>query len=168
MHPTIQKRFDALEARRATLVARVEALTPEQQIQRPDPKAFSPAEVIQHLAMTEEFDLGFLRTNPPPTIKDRKPHVTFIFNRTLNQMKLPVKRIGTPPMLVPKGVITLAQAESQWEAARVELRGFFEQAEEPDDAFIKFNFLFGTASATELLAFLEAHMTYHEQRFPKV
>jgi hypothetical protein len=166
MDSTIQRRFEALEARRAAMVAKVDAMPLEQQTKRPDGKGFSPVQVIQHMAITEEFDLTFLRNNPPPTIKDRKVRVTFIFNRTLKQMESLEKRIPTPPMLVPRGDMVLATTAGRWSAARVELRGFFEQAEDPHEAFIKFNFLFGTASADQLLTFLEGHMTYHEHFFP--
>ncbi len=166
MDMELQKRFDNLEARREALVERVRALPPEKQRQKPLSKAFSPIEIIMHFALAETSNNGFLKKAPPQTLKGKKVWHGIFYEPTLRGMQNPAKQVGTPPMFVPKGDFTLDQADKQWATARRDLGMFLEKVERPEAAFIKFLFIFGTLSAADYLAFTEAHMHYHETRFP--
>ena len=168
MHPAIKKRFDDLEKRRAALTARVRGLTPAAQNAHPDPAAFSPLEVIKHFALAENGNLQFLRNTPPISLQGQKPHLRFVYHKVLATMQAANKRVGTVPYMVPHGPLTLEEADRSWEAARAELAGYLEAVESPDDPFCKFMFLFGLGSASDYLALMEAHMHYHEVRFPAV
>jgi len=168
MHPEITKRFIALEARRKAFVERVKALPQDKQTAKPNAKSFSPAEVVMHLAIAEQGNLGFLQKAPPPTLKGKKTHMTFIFKKTVASMQKPVKPIMTPSSMIPKGPVNVDEAARVWEDVRRETAKYLEQVATPDEPFIKFLFFFGLGSAADYLTLLEAHMTYHEQRFPQV
>src|SRR5687768_7476245 len=103
MHPDLERRFNAIEERRKAMVERVRALSKEKQNTRPSPKAFSPAEVIMHMALAEEGNVKFMRKIPPSELKGRKPKVTFIFRKTVQAMRNPVKPIATVGYMIPKG-----------------------------------------------------------------
>ena len=165
MHPEIAKRFEGIEQRRKALVARVKALPPDKQNQKPDPKSFSPAEVIMHMALAEASNVGFMKKHPPRTLKGKKPRMTFIFRKTVSSMQNPIKLLATVPYMVPKGTVILAEADKAWAEVRKETAGFLEQVNGPNEPFIKFLFIFGLGSASDYLTLMEAHLTYHESRF---
>ena len=166
MNTEIKRRFDALEARRKAMVERVKALTPEKQTAHPDPKAFSPVEVIKHFALAENGNLQFLRNAPPQSLQGQKPHLRFVYHKVLGSMQDASKRVGTVPYMVPDSKVTFEDGDRSWEAARAELAGYLEPIDSPEDPFCKFMFLFGLGSADDYLALMEAHMHYHEVRFP--
>ena len=60
----------------------------------------------------------------------------------------------------------LEASVERWESARRKLGVYLEQVTDPDAAFIKMTWLFGTLSANMYLDLVETHMTYHEKRFP--
>jgi hypothetical protein len=168
MNPEIKKRFDELERRRAALTARVRSLTPAQQSARPSKGEFTPIEVLKHFALAENGNLQFLRNTPPASLQGQKPKTRFLYKKVLQGMENPEKRVATVPYMVPTGPITLEDADRSWAAARAELAGFLDPIDSPDDPFCKFMFLFGLGSASDFLALMEAHMHYHEVRFPAV
>ena len=143
-------------------------LSPEKQNAHPDPKAFSAAEVIEHFALTEEWNLGFLRKNPPTSLKGKAVKHGLLFKTAVSQMQNPVKQIATISKMTPKGSVDPVLAAKHWEVVRKEMAGFFEQVSDVNAPFAKFLFFFGTLSASDYLDLLEAHITYHEVRFPRV
>lgn len=168
MHPDLAKRFEALEIRRKALVKRVRDLPPDKQTAKPDPKSFSPADVIMHMALAEQGNVGFMRKTPPSVLQGKKPKTTFIFRKTVQMMQDPRKAVGTMPYMVPSGKETLAEADKAWSEIRKQTAGYLEQVSSPDDPLVKFLFVFGLGSASDYLTLIEAHTTYHEQRFPVV
>ena len=167
MNAEIKKRFDDLERRRQAMTAKVRALSPEKRNAHPDPKAFSPLEVIKHFALAENGNLQFLRNTPPISLQGQKTHLRFVYRKVLATMQA-AKRTGTVPYMVPHGTLDIEDADRSWAAARAELSGYLDDVDSPDDPFCKFMFLFGLGSASDYLALMEAHMHYHEVRFPAV
>ncbi|HLK13536.1 MAG TPA: hypothetical protein VKT78_01915 [Fimbriimonadaceae bacterium] len=168
MNAEIKRRFDDLERRRVAMTAKVRAMTPEQQNAHPDPKAFSALEVIKHFSLAENGNLQFLRNTAPSSLQGQKPKLRFMYHKVLKGLKDPSKMMATLPYMVPSGALNIEDADRSWEAARAELAAFLEPVDAQDDAFCKFMFLFGLGSADDYLALMEAHMNYHEARFPKV
>jgi hypothetical protein len=166
MHPQIAERFEALELRRNVFVERVRALPPDKLDKTPGKGFFSPLEVVQHFAIAEEYDLTFLRKTPPSALKGKKPHVTFIFENAVKKMQRPEFPVATFGAMRPKGKTSLDHADKKWQTVRAEMAKYFEQVEKPSDPMVNFLFFFGLASAHDFLRLLEAHMTYHESRFP--
>lgn len=168
MNAEIKRRFEALERRRVAMTEKVRAMTPAQQNSRPDKRAFSPVEVLMHFALAEQGNLQYLRNNPPLTLQSQKPQLRFMYRRVVAAMQAADKRIATAPYMVPKGPISVDEADRAWSAARAELSGYLNDAASPDDAFCKFMLFFGLGSADDFLTLMEAHMHYHEKRFPAV
>lgn len=168
MNPDVAKRFEAIEKRRKALVDRVRALPLDRQNAKPGGKGFSPVEVIQHFALAEGGNVKFLRKTPPETLQGKKAHVTGIFRFTVKSMVNPVKAVQTVGYMVPKATVTIDEAAKQWEEVRKETAFYLEQVKSPTDPFIKFLFFFGLGSANDYFDLMEAHLTYHEARFPQV
>jgi hypothetical protein len=164
MHPDLAARFAKLEERRHAMVKRVEALPVERQNTPADPKSFSPAETIMHMALAEEHDLVQMRKRPPSDFAARKRRTSFIYRFALGALRN-VKRSPTMKDMVPTPGARLADGVKRWEEVRVEMAKFLEQAPSPDAAFCKL-FPFGILSASDLLDLLEAHTHYHETILP--
>jgi hypothetical protein len=165
--PELAFRHAALRARKEAVAARVLAMDERQRTTTPPDKGFTPAELVAHLAKTEEFHLGFLRKAPPMSIKGRAVKQGFFHKKILKTFQ-DLKRIAAPPMLIPP-----KQPDAAAEAGRLtgkldEFEGFLTQVETMDKPLIKLNFLFGTLSVAQYLEFQEAHIAYHEHFFPKV
>src|ERR1019366_10332325 len=107
MNTEIKGRGESLKRRRKALTERVLALLPEKQVAHPDPKAFSPVEVIKHFALAENGNLQFLRNNPPASLQGQKTHLRFVYHKVLSQMNGASKRVGTMPYMVPDSKVTL-------------------------------------------------------------
>lgn len=165
MHPDLQARFDALEARRVALTKRVQALNPEQQEKRPEGKEFSPIEVLQHMALAEKYDVEIMRAAPPSQLKGIRPKANFLYRHAVKKMEN-AKRIATMSAMTPKTMTTADDAGRTWQKVRAELKQILDQVEGPDAPVIRS--LLGTLSAADLMRLFEAHMHYHEVRFPKV
>lgn len=99
-------------------------------------------------------------------MKGKRPKTTFIYRKTIHDLSNPTKRVPTLGNMIPKDPVSIEAADKAWAETRTELAKFLEEAENPANPFIKFNFLFGLGSASDLLTLLEAHSTYHEKRFP--
>lgn len=128
---------------------------------------FSPAELMEHLAKAEEFNLKFLRKTPPRDIATRKVKPGFMYNMILKSFKS-LKRTSAPPMLKPNKSPDMRLQGDQWRKHLEEVDSFLGHVSAVDSPFIKMNFLFGTLSADQFLEFQEAHIAYHCHYFPKV
>jgi hypothetical protein len=168
MHPQLEKRWKSLENRREVLVERVSALPEVRRNHRPPDGTFSPIELIQHFALAEAGNLEFMRKAPPKSLVGLNPKPTFFFHRTVESLRSPSKAVATLPSMKPKSPATLELAAERWAEVRVETGEFLEQVRDPHDAMVRFNIMFGLASASDYLDLLEAHTLYHEERFPKV
>ncbi|HWD40810.1 MAG TPA: hypothetical protein VG944_18320 [Fimbriimonas sp.] len=166
MHPDIEKRWNGVEERRVALVKRVEGLSGPDQITRPKAGSFSPAEMIMHMALAERWNVGMMKKSPPPSLKGRKVKHGIFWDKTLETMRHPSGEVRTMPQMTPKGQVHLKDAEKAWEDVRKEMRVYFAQCETPDSPMLKHMFLIGTLSASDYLDLLEAHLHYHEVRFP--
>jgi hypothetical protein len=168
MNQEIQSRFEDLEKRRVALTSLVLALTPEQQQAHPDPKAFSPAETLEHFALAEQFNLSFLQKTPPSTLAGKKASARFGYKFALDGLQKAAHVMQPLPVMCPKGTVIAASAAKKWEGVRALTEKYLDKVTNPDAAFAKMLFFFGTLSANDYLALMEAHMSYHEKRFPKV
>jgi len=164
MHPEIAQRLEYLEMRKAALIERVRALPPDKQNAKPDAKSFSPVEVIAHIALSEQVTADRMKKVGPKDLIGKTTRTTFIYKRTVDGMNK-AKKMNSPAMMIPPERPRLEHAEQSWERARKELLVFFNEVKRPDDPMQQF-FIFGTLSAYDVLALLEAHMHYHEVLFP--
>lgn len=149
------------------MVARVLALSEKERQAKPtNGGAFSPAELIEHMALAEEGNVKFMRKFPPKTLAERRPKVTFVFRHTVQSMHAATKPVATVGYMIPKGSVDVEAAAKKWADLRLEMKTFLDQVESPEKPMVKFLFFFGLASASQYFDLLEAHMHYHETRFP--
>ena len=164
MHPEIAQRFEFLEMRRKALIDRVKALPVEKQTAKPDPKSFSPVEIIAHIALSEQMSVDRMKKLGPKDLIGKKTRTTFIYRKVVGDMNK-AKKMATPNEMIPKGRVSLEHAEHNWDQARKELAEYFNKVKHLDDPMQQF-FIFGTLSAHDVLCLLESHMHYHELLFP--
>ena len=165
MHPEIASRFEALEQRRALFTNRVRALSADKQKTHPGKGEFSPLEVLQHMALAEQFDVELMRKRPPEQLKGRRAKTNFIYRNAISKMESG-RRLPTMGSMVPRSSLNADEADQEWGGVRANIRQFLEKADSPEAPVMKS--ILGTLSAADLLRLFEAHMHYHEARFPKV
>jgi len=153
-------RLDALKRRKIAFGEKLLAMDQSLWHTKPKDGGFTPAELMAHLMKAEEFNLNFLRKTSPKQLTGRSPKLGFMYKSVL-------KRTSTPPMLAPSKSPDIKAEFTKWQGALGEVDRFFAELQGPNAPFIKMNFLFGTLSAEQFLAFQEAHMGYHEHYFPK-
>lgn len=167
MRKAIEDRYKALEVRREAMIERVRALDESRRDLKPE-QGFSPVGVIEHIALMEEFNVGFLDLLPPERLSGEKTVIRVLGKMVFKGLSDPTKYMGrTLPAAIPKGTTGIETATVHWTSVRTRLWNHFQSVSDPDAAFIKMDWLFGTLSANQYLDLVEAHMRYHEVRFPK-
>lgn len=164
MQPDVQEKWDHVEASRTALVERVRALPEAQRTAKPDPKAFSPVELLMHMALAEEVDLLMMDQRPPSGFAGRRAKPTFFLRWALKSM-WKAKSMPTTGQMVPKPGTTFEEACGKWEEVRSRTAAHLEGLPSPDAPVCKHPF-FGLMSAGNLMELFEAHTHYHNARFP--
>lgn len=134
--------------------------------EKPKDGGFTPAELMEHLAKAEEFNLKFLRKLGPKQIENRKVKPGPMYKSILDSFQN-LKRTAAPPMLKPAKMPNMQEQHARWMTHLNEVDKFVSQVASSDAPFIKMNFLFGTLSADQFMDFQEAHIKYHNHSFPK-
>ncbi|HWD40713.1 MAG TPA: DinB family protein [Fimbriimonas sp.] len=165
MHLQLRNRFEALEERKKAFIARIKALPVEAQSHRPSPNRFSPVEVAMHLALSQRASTEAAKKLRPETAKAMHPRPTFLYKQTVANLKAANRWLPTFGARVPSAGSTLDQAEQTWDWAQSDLKSLLEWAEHPQSVVTK-EFPFGVLSAAQLLDLFDAHLHYHEARFP--
>jgi hypothetical protein len=160
----IGSRFASLETRRRDMLQRVTALEHLAQVARPTPTEFSPAEILMHMALVEEFHLKHLEKSPPESFRGQQARPSFIFPSALKRMRS-AKKVGTLKSMTPIPGVNLESASERWEQARRSLHNYFDRVTDPNETMIRLP-IFGRLSALDYLSLLESHTQYHEVRFP--
>ncbi|MBS1719055.1 MAG: DinB family protein [Armatimonadetes bacterium] len=160
-------RHRALKTAKQEFAKRLLAIPADKRHVQPSDGGFSPAELMEHLAKAEEFNLKFLRKVGPQQIASRRVKPGPFYNMILGSFTN-LKRTSAPPMLKPAKTPDMDSHHSTWMKHLEEVESFITQVPSGSSPFIKMNFLFGTLSADQFLAFQEAHMKYHDHFFPQV
>lgn len=159
-------RHQALVAKKRELASKLLAFSEPLRATHPKDGGFSPAELMEHLAKAEEFNLKFLRKVGPGQIVGRKVKPGPMYKMILGSFQN-LKRTSAPPMLKPAKSTNMEQQHALWMKHLDEVDSFLSQVPSADGPFIKMNFLFGTLSPSQFLDFQEAHIKYHDHYFPK-
>lgn len=160
-------RHAALRAKKEALGNRLMELPEGSRMTQPANRGFAPAELIEHLAKAEEFNLAFLRKASPNQIAGRKVRPGPAYGMILKSFQT-LKRTSAPPMLKPSKSPNMEVEFAKWKRSLDEVETYLAQTSSADAPFIKMSFLFGTLSASQFLDFQEAHINYHEHYFPVV
>lgn len=166
MAPELETRFAALERLRDDVLERVTALPEADRIVAPKPGAWSPAQVVTHLVIAEQDYLGIIARTAEqggggnrPT---RSPMVAMMCFVLRHGIPVPA-----PSSMEPPEDATLEAAARVWEVARADLRRWLESVDDPRRDVLGLHPQIGPLSASQMLAILEAHLTYHLKRLPR-
>lgn len=161
------ERHAALRAKKQDIANRLLQISTDKRGATPSDGGFGPAELMEHLAIAEEFNLKFLRKVGPKQIAARRVKPGPMYKMILGSF-LNLKRVSAPPMLKPSKTPDMEAQHAIWMKRLDEVDSFLSQVSTSDAPFIKMNFLFGTLSADHFLEFQEAHIKYHDHYFPQV
>lgn len=157
--PTFEEAWAGLEEERQDLTAFVLGLDTSKQSAPSVPKAFSPAETLEHMAMVESIYLPLVQKFGPAK-GTGKPN--FLFGIVLRQMAKK-KPIPTPPMFTPKVKELEARvAANRWETVRSELRDALGGI--PLDQVCLKHPLFGKMCPQHIIELFSEHTKYHRAR----
>lgn len=164
MNPELQRRFDAVERQRVDLQTSVLDLSAAQLNWKPDAKTWSAAQIIQHLALSEET-VG--RAQPADKIKNEAPLFRVLPRALRRALILRAMNRDTvlplpSPDLEPGGEAPLSEWLQRWETARMESRRVLETLR-PDDKRYSHPVL-GPLNAAQMLDLNFTHTAYHTRQ----
>lgn len=163
MDAEVAKMLEDFEARRMRLIARAGALAPEVQTRRPDSKTWSPAEVIDHCAQSEDFYLKIMDAASSEELGRMRPKKSFGYRMVLWTLRRAI-RVPSIKGMEPTDDVDLESAIEHWDRVRGEFRKRFE-GKKLGDVAIKHP-MFGPMSVEQVMLIFDAHMGYHEKHFP--
>ena len=151
MSPKRQQAFDRIARQKIEVLQRLEALSSEKAIQGD----WSPMQITYHLMRAEEA----LPAPPDGSTARRKP----IFFLGCAMLRAAIS-IPSKAREEPRNDLPLATLKTRWEASRETLRETLESAKPGERAAQ--HPVFGALDADSYLIMLEAHLTYHVNRWP--
>lgn len=158
----VQARLEKLSETKAKVLARVHALPPDKIGNAPDRHSFSPAELVDHLAKTEEW---YVEQIAESHVGDAAtPSHRWLYRMVLSQMRKAKKMKVVPSMFIPSEHVALDQAEKHWEGAHATFRQALWECS--TDQVVYHHKLFGNMSAGMILDMMEAHHHYHDVHSP--
>ena len=152
MNEKRERFFTLIEGKKAEVLRRLEALTPDAYAAGD----WSPAQIGYHLMRAEEK----LRAAPDGSSTRLRP--IYFVGRTILRLAIPVP----PPAGVetPSGALSPGEIRAGWTAFRERLRADLETAAS-GERFARHP-LFGSLDADAYLETIDAHLTYHLKRWP--
>ncbi|HMS56757.1 MAG TPA: DinB family protein, partial [Fimbriimonadaceae bacterium] len=116
--------FDAmwasLEQRRKSLTDRILAMPPEQQ-RAGTSKSFSPAEVLDHMALSEAWYLPMMDKADRQTLKAKGAKVNFLYGMVVRKLRS-AKSVPSMRDMTPKADVKPEDGAEHWEKVRNDLR----------------------------------------------
>ena len=161
MLSSLEQSFKALEASKSALLNRLSGLSADCINQRPNPGAWSLAEIAQHLMLVEEEALRQFKaatpTNDRQTIRDRAGRlmVHFVFRRGI-RVKAPFRSV------IPDSAKSLQEIRTSWNEVRSVLRAHLDSIQ-PDglEALLFRHPVAGRMNVRQTLKLLELHFKHH-------
>ena len=161
--------FQALPARfkqeRAALRNRIGQLDPAKATQKTNQTSWSPAQVIGHIAIAEQFyvnaivEAAELGLEGTPTQSLMVPLGCLIMNLGIS--------IPNPPEMEPPADINLEEALQGFDSAGAAFIKWMESAEDPEHAAMAKTGMLRNVSAHQMLKMMSAHLTYHKRKLER-
>jgi hypothetical protein len=167
----LRRGLEAAERERTALLARLEAMTPEQRVFHAAPDVWSPVQVALHLTLADEGTLvGMRRELEAGRAPGRQPWKTRLgfvvliaFFAFRMKLRVPVRAI------LPDPAVALPEVRRRWDAARTGIVGFFEAL--PDDRLARPLFrhpVVGWLTPSQTLAFIHRHGRHHRRQVERI
>jgi hypothetical protein len=161
--------FQALLARfkqeRAAFRNRIGQLDPGQATHKANQTSWSPAQVIGHIAIAEQFyvnaivEAAELGIEGIPSKSLMIPIGCLIMNLGIS--------IPNPPEMEPPAEIDLQEALQGFDSAGAAFIKWMEAAIEPDHKVMAKTGMLGMVTAHQMLKMMEAHLTYHKRKLER-
>lgn len=168
MTPELHQAFSVLNERMNDLISKVQSLSPELQ-RLPVGKSFSPAEMLDHMGMTEASYLPFMeaaRKQPLPHAPSQPSLFFKVYKMFTKRMKSGSKvTVPAPSNLVPVDVKDVDESAAAWRDARVKVLEFLKDFD--DDVQCIHHKMFGKISPRQIHDLFSTHQNYHETRLPQ-
>lgn len=151
--------------RRAAFRSRIGALDPIKATKAPDARSWSPAQVIGHMAMAEQFyvnsivEAAELGLEGTPTQSLMIPIGCLIMNWGIS--------VPNPPEMEPPATIDLAEALQGFDSAGAAFIKWMESAEDPEHQVMATTGMLGKVTAYQMLKMMDAHLTYHQRKLER-
>ena len=161
--------FQALLARfkreREAFRSRIGKLDPARATHKADHNAWSPAQVIGHLAIAEQFyvnaivEAAELGIEGTPTQSLMIPIGCLIMNWGIP--------IPNPPEMEPPAEIDLQEALQGFDSAGAAFIKWMESAVDPEHKVMAKTGMLGNVTAHQMLKMMDAHLTYHKRKLER-
>ncbi len=145
-----EQRWASIERKKAEILKRMEALSPEAYVTGD----WSPAQIGDHLSLAEQK----MRVTPTREQVSFSPKVTLVCT-VLRLAPAIASKASFEPENLP-----LAELRARWDASRKELRAALETA--PIGTVFGQHPIAGPLDIGNYLAITDAHLTYHLKRWP--
>lgn len=157
MNRDLQKLFDEMETGRARLYKQLSQL-PTDVVQTPrSPREWSPAQVIEHLAIAEELNVGYIglpTTKTTPTRSLAIPMMCWVLRHGIT--------VPAPPTMIPTPSPDLDATFARWATVRQSLETAL-TAPQMQKIFAVHPVV-GALSSTQFLQILSTHQLYHQRK----
>jgi hypothetical protein len=165
MSPELIKKWDELDSRMEKMIELVGSY-PDDVRRAPVGKSFSPADALEHMALTELLYDGLIKNFDPLKHGSKKAKRNFFFKFIERGMKRPAGTTApTIPDLTPTGVgIATEMSAKKWRDARAKLREHLVGFDDHQTAL--FHPLFRAMSPEIVFDLLWTHQDYHDARLP--
>jgi hypothetical protein len=169
MLPTLARHWDAMESRRRTFMADLDATSAAGLAFRPTPDAWNLEDLAQHLWLIEKGAVHILndRFDKPPLKGDALSPLKVVAMRFLVprgvRIKAPVKEI------VPQRRMTVDEVRAEWDATRATLQALLERV--TPDRMGKRIFrhpIFGPLTIAESAEFVWRHHDHHAHQVRRI
>jgi len=162
---TFQERLNRFKREREAFRNRIGKLTPAHASHKPGANTWSPAQVIGHMAISEQsfvnaiVEAAELGIEGTPTQSLMIPIGSLIMN-----LGIP---IPNPPEMEPPAEIDLQEALQGFDSAGAAFIKWMESAEDPDHKVMAKTGMLGMVTAHQMLKMMDAHLTYHKRKLER-
>ena len=161
--------FQALLARfkqeRAAFRNRVGELDPARATHKTNQTAWSPAQVIGHMAISEQSFVNAIVEGAELGIEGTPTQSLMIpIGSLFMNLGIPVPN---PPEMEPPADINLEEALQGFDSAGAAFIKWMESAEDPDHKVIAKTGMLGLVTAHQMLKMMDAHLTYPKRKLER-
>lgn len=163
----LHERFERLERARAELCERLSAFSPGQLQFRPAPQAWSCAEIVHHLVLSESFAVAYLgkKLDRFPTLQTVSWSAGLRSTVLSWALRSPLKFNAPSPHVLPKPDIALHDLRAPWDELRRKLHALLERVT-PEMLRLPLyrHPVAGLLTVAQMLIFMYEHFDHHEQQ----
>jgi len=167
--PVLQQLYSGLEERRQRMLGRIREMSEAQSSFREEPKAWTPIQVAQHVAIAEQVGVDAMvhlkdRPSKPRRLAQRLGYAAvWVILKLGLRVKSPARRT------IPDGEVSLTELEPEWDRVRQRLSDFLETLDERALSTAGFMHpVAGPLNLHEALVFMTRHLDHHLRQLDRI